>query len=136
MQAQAQAQAQQVQELPPPPPPERHEFESFARHLQDAAMLIYRQTQKSPYAKVSALFLTWEDDHAAEHEVVALESVLRDRYNYRTESWSIPSVPNPSVKLGIRVASFLENALPDHLLIVYYAGHSFVGADNQVFWTW
>ncbi|TGJ77103.1 hypothetical protein E0Z10_g10776, partial [Xylaria hypoxylon] len=33
----------------PPPPPERHEFESFARHLQDAAMLIYRQSQKSPY---------------------------------------------------------------------------------------
>ena len=125
----------QVQELPPPPP-ERHEFESFARHLQDAAMLIYRQTQKSPYTKVSALLLTWEDDNAAEHEAVALDSILRDRSNYRTECWSIPSVPNPSVKLGIRVASFLENALPAHLLIVYYAGHSFVGADNQVFWTW
>ena len=124
-----------MQELAPPPT-ERHEFESFARHLQDAAMLINRQTQKSPYAKVSVLLLTWEDDMSTEQDVAALESVLRDRYNYRTDRWSIPAVANPSIKLGVRVASFLENAQPDHLLIVYYAGHSFLGPDNQVFWTW
>lgn len=123
----------QVQELAPPPP-ERHEFESFARHLQDAAMLIYRQTQKSSYTKVSVLLLTWEDDNPAEQDVAALETVLRERYNYRTDRWSIPTFSNPSIKLGVRVASFLEHVGPDHLLIVYYAGYGFVGADNQVFW--
>ena len=99
-------------------------------------MLIYGQTQKSPYAKVSVLLLTWEDDIATEQDVTALETVLRDRYNYRTDRWGIPPVTNPSIKLGVRVASFLEHAQPDHLLIVYYAGHSFVGPDNQVFWAW
>ncbi|RYP38738.1 hypothetical protein DL767_002478 [Monosporascus sp. MG133] len=123
----------QVQELAPPPP-ERHEFESFARHLQDAAMLIYRQTQKSPYAKVSVLLLRWEGNSGAEQDIDALEAVFGERYNYRTDRWNIPTVPDPAIKLGVRLASFLERAGPDHLLIVYYAGHAFVGTDGQVFW--
>ncbi|OTB09956.1 hypothetical protein K445DRAFT_386924 [Daldinia sp. EC12] len=127
------AQHYQVQEAPPPPP-ERHEFESFARHLQDAAMLIYRQTQKSPYTKTSVLILRWEDDNSVEHDLAALDQVLRDRYNYRTERFNIPSILNPSVKLGVRMASFLENAAPDHLLIIYYAGYGYVGEDHQLYW--
>ncbi|KAF3057959.1 hypothetical protein GL218_05574 [Daldinia childiae] len=115
------AQLYQVQEAPPPPP-ERHEFESFARHLQDAAMLIYRQTQKSPYTKTSVLILRWEEDNAVEHDLASLDQVLCDRYNYRTERFNIPTGLNPSVKLGVCMASFLENAAPDHLLIIYYAG--------------
>ncbi|KAI8946763.1 hypothetical protein F4801DRAFT_42613 [Xylaria longipes] len=119
----------------PPPPPERHEFESFARHLQDAAMLIYRQSQRSPYSKVSVLLLRWEDDTAAELDLVALEQVLRERYSYRTDRWVIPATASPSMKLGVRMASFLESAGPEHLLIIHYAGHSHVGADKQLYWT-
>ncbi|KAK8073650.1 hypothetical protein PG994_004549 [Apiospora phragmitis] len=125
----------QVQEvLPAPPPPERHEFESFARHLQDAAMLIYRQTQKSAYSNVSVLLLRWEEDDAEEQDTDALEQVLRERYNYRTEKWAIPIVANASIKLGVRISAFLEKAVPDHLLIVHYAGHGFTGTNNQFFW--
>ncbi|KAI1341407.1 hypothetical protein F5Y15DRAFT_355715 [Xylariaceae sp. FL0016] len=127
------AQHYHVQEVAPPPP-ERHEFESFARHLQDAAMLIYRQTQRSPYSKVSVLLLRWDEDLALEPDLAALEQVFRDRYNYRTIKWNIPSVANPSTKLGVRMTSFLENAGPDHLLIVYYAGFGFVGVDKQLYW--
>lgn len=127
------AQHYQVQDVPPPPP-ERHEFESFARHLQDAAMLIYRQTQKSPYTKTSVLILRWEEDNAVEHDLAALEQVLRQRYNYRIDTYNIPTVDNPSVKLGVRISSFLENAAPDHLLIIYYAGYGYVGVDNQLYW--
>ncbi|CAJ2502530.1 Uu.00g099240.m01.CDS01 [Anthostomella pinea] len=122
----------QAQEAPPPP--ERHEFESFARHLQDAAMLIYRQSQRSPYNNVSVLLLRWEEDNAVEPDLAALELVLRERYNYRTDRWNIPPVANPSIKLGVRLATFLEPAGPDHLLIVYYAGYGYVGVDNQLFW--
>ncbi|KAK6214651.1 hypothetical protein LQW54_004159 [Pestalotiopsis sp. IQ-011] len=131
-----------------PPPPERHEFESFARHLQDAAMLIHRQSQKSPYTNVSVLILKWEDDvvededkedleqqRAAAHaELATFEQLLRDRYNFRLEKWDIPAVAGASIKLGIRVQSFLERQAPDHLLIVYYAGHAYTGMDNQLFW--
>ncbi|KAI3326436.1 hypothetical protein HD806DRAFT_487262 [Xylariaceae sp. AK1471] len=118
----------------PPPPPERHEFESFARHLQDAAMLIYRQSQRSHYTKVFVLLLRWENDMATELDLVALEQVLRERYSFRTERWIIPAIANPSIKLGVRMASFLELADPDHLLIIHYAGYSFVGSDKQLYW--
>ncbi|KAJ3560538.1 hypothetical protein NPX13_g9267 [Xylaria arbuscula] len=118
----------------PPPPPERHEFESFARHLQDAAMLIYRQSQRSPHTQVSVLLLRWEDDTATELDLVALEQVLRERYTYGTDRWVIPAIPNASMKLGVRLTSFLESASPDHLLIIHYAGHSFVATDKQLYW--
>ncbi|KAJ2988824.1 hypothetical protein NUW58_g3775 [Xylaria curta] len=97
-------------------------------------MLIYRQSQRSPYSKVSVLLLRWEDDTAAELDLVALEQVLRERYSYRTDRWVIPAILNPSMKLGVRLASFLEPAGPEHLLIIHYAGFSFVSSDKQLYW--
>ncbi|KAH8671338.1 hypothetical protein BX600DRAFT_480476 [Xylariales sp. PMI_506] len=130
-----QVQHYQVQEAAhAPPPPERHEFESFARHLQDAAMLIYHQSQKSPYSNASVLILRWEEDDSVDEELTGLEKVFRERYNYRTERWNIPNVANASVKLGVRMTKFLESSSPDHLLILYYAGHSYLGPGNQLVW--
>jgi hypothetical protein len=97
-------------------------------------MYIYRQTRKSPYTAVSVLLLRWEEDTAVEHGIAGLESVFRGNYHYQTERWNIPSAPNPSIKLSAKMAAFLEQARLDHLLIVYYAGHGFVGADNQLYW--
>ncbi|RDW62598.1 hypothetical protein BP5796_10900 [Coleophoma crateriformis] len=115
-------------------PPERNDFESFARHLQDAAMLIYAQANRSPYTSVSVLLLRWEDDPTFEQDLLQLQQVFRDRYNYRTESWQIPSCPNPSVKLTMQMAQHIEHARADHLLIVYYAGYGFVGSDHHLYW--
>ncbi|KAG7126879.1 hypothetical protein HYQ44_000599 [Verticillium longisporum] len=125
---------QQSPAAPEAPLAERHDFESFARHLQDAAMLIQRQTERLPYAHVSVLLLRWEEDTTVEADLGALETILRDRYNYATECWNIPTVANPSIKLGVQMASFLEHGAPDHLLIIYYAGHGYLGADNQLYW--
>ncbi|KAF3760745.1 hypothetical protein M406DRAFT_268730 [Cryphonectria parasitica EP155] len=128
---QAQFAAEQVQ----PSPPERHEFESFARHLQDAAMHIYGKMQRRPpYKNASVLLLRWDEDTAMEREVLNLEKVFRERYNYHTDKWAIPTCPNPSIKLSVQMASFIEHARSDHLLIIYYAGHSYVGPDKQVYW--
>ncbi|PHH62095.1 hypothetical protein CDD81_7588 [Ophiocordyceps australis] len=113
---------------------ERHEFESFARHLQDAAMLIQRQTDHLPYSDVSVLLLNWEQDRSVDDDVDALEQVLQKKYRFKTQRWQIPTVPNPSIKLGVQMASFLENARPNHLLIIYYAGHGYVGPDGQLYW--
>ncbi|KAJ2905531.1 C2H2 finger domain-containing protein [Zalerion maritima] len=139
----------QQQHFPPPPPPppppapvadglppnpQRNDFESFARHLQDAAMMIYTQTNNSPYASVSALMMRWEEDTSMDPDMAHLEHVLRERYNYHTERWNIPTCANPSIKLGVQVASFLENARPDHLLLIYYAGHGYMSSENQLFW--
>lgn len=97
-------------------------------------MLIYRQTQKSAYSNVSVLLLRWDEDDAEEQDTDALDQVLRERYNYRTEKWAIPTVPNASIKLGVRISAFLEKVAPDHLLIVHYTGHGFTGSNNQFFW--
>ena len=116
---------------------ERGEFEAYARHLQDAAMYIKMvKEQLVPHRSVSVLMLRWEEDLGVEADMLLLEKVFRDRYNYSTEKWVIPTVPNPSIKLSYQMASFLENAGPDHLLIVYYAGHGFVGQDNHLYWAW
>lgn len=97
-------------------------------------MLIQRQTERPPYANVSVLLLRWDEDTTVESDLVALEQVLSERYNYRTERWSIPTVANPSIKLGVQMASFLENARANHLLIIYYVGYGYVGSDNQLYW--
>ncbi|KAK4104344.1 hypothetical protein N658DRAFT_505070 [Parathielavia hyrcaniae] len=114
--------------------PERDEFEAFARHLQDAAIYIQQQALRPKHTTVSVLMLRWEEDTSVEPDLLALEKVLRECYHYQTEKWAIPTVPNPSIKLGVQMASFLENARPDHLLIIYYAGHGYVGPDKQLYW--
>ncbi|KAL2175861.1 uncharacterized protein P884DRAFT_271177 [Thermothelomyces heterothallicus CBS 202.75] len=114
--------------------PERDEFEAFARHLQDAAIHIQQQTSRPKHTSVSVLMLRWEEDTSVEPDMLALERVFQERYHYHTDKWAIPTVPNPSVKLGVRIASFLDNARPDHLLIIYYAGHGYVGPDHQLYW--
>lgn len=69
-------------------------------------------------------------------DVAALDQLLQNKYNYTTQRWQIPTVPNPSIKLGVQMASFLENARPNHLLIIYYAGYGYLGADGHMYWAW
>lgn len=129
-----------------PPPPstpgapggnfERQDFEAFAKHLQDAAIYIYNQGQKVPYAQVSVLLLKWDEDLVSAAKVSSLERVLHDRYNFRTERWGIPSVPNPELKLNNKISDFVQSQDgADHLLIVYYAGHGYNASDNQLYWS-
>jgi len=99
-------------------------------------MLIQRQTERPPYSNVSVLLLSWEEDPSVDEDVAAFETILHNKYNYATHRWQIPTVPNPSIKLGVQMASFLENARPSHLLIIYYAGHGFVGGDGHLYWAW
>ncbi|GAB0132930.1 hypothetical protein EsDP_00001350 [Epichloe bromicola] len=113
---------------------ERQDFESFARHLQDAAMLIQRQTERLPYGDVSVLLLSWEEDRSVDEDITAFENILHNKYNYVTHRWQIPTVPNPSIKLGVQMASFLENARPNHLLVIYYAGHGYLGGEGHLYW--
>lgn len=98
-------------------------------------MFIARKMQKkSHYTSASVLLIRWEEDKSADQDVVALEKVFRERYNYQTDRWTIPTVPNPSIKLSVKMASLMEHARSDHLLIVYYAGHGYVGTDNELYW--
>lgn len=97
-------------------------------------MLIQKQTETPSYTDASVLMLRWEEDDAVDTELAELEKVFQTNYHYRTQRWLIPTVPNPSAKLSAQVAQFLENARPNNLLIIYYAGHGFVGSDGQLYW--
>jgi hypothetical protein len=97
-------------------------------------MTIQRSAERPPYTAVSALLLRWEEDTSTDQDLLSLEKVLRETFGYHTERWSIPTCANPSIKLGVQMASFLDNARPDHLLIIYYAGYGYVGPDNQLYW--
>lgn len=120
----------------PLPSQTNSEIDSFARHLQDAASMAYTQASRPQYTSVTALLLHWEDDPSVEAGLTGLEAIFREKYNYRTESWSIPSCPNPNAKLLMQMARHVEYARPGHLLIIYYAGHSFIGADHNSYWAW
>jgi hypothetical protein len=80
--------------------------------------------------------LRWEDDPTVEPDFIALEKLFRERYNFRTETWGIPSCPNPNVKLSMQLARQVEYTRPGHLLVVYYAGYSFIGSDDNLYWAW
>ncbi|KAL5604244.1 hypothetical protein BROUX41_002224 [Berkeleyomyces rouxiae] len=114
--------------------PARVEFERFARHLQDAAMMIQRSAERPNYTHVKALLVRWEDDVSADDDLAAVEKVLHTQYGFETQQCHIPAVANASVKLGIRITQFLENSNPDSLLVFYYAGHGFMTPDNQLYW--
>ena len=71
-----------------------------------------------------------------EQDLLLLQQVFRERFHYRTETYTIPTCPNPSMKLIGAMAQHLEFSRPDHLWIVYYAGYGFVGSDHNLYWAW
>lgn len=115
---------------------DRHDFETFAKHLQDAAMYIYHQGQRIPYDKVSALLLMWEEDTSVAADLSALERTLCDCYNFYTERWEIPAVADPGALLSSRISKFVDHSKPDHLSIIYYVGNGRISLDNQLYWSW
>ena len=79
------------------------------------------------YDAVGALLITWKEDdmNCRELEVNGLEDVFKDKFNYRTESFQIPSFPLPSNEstdaLLNRVDSFIKYYdSPSKLGIIYY----------------
>ncbi|ODA79224.1 hypothetical protein RJ55_04817 [Drechmeria coniospora] len=118
----------------PPPVAERHDFESFARHLQDAAMLIQRRTERPTYMNASVLLLSWQGDDHFENDIASLERVFQKQYGFDTQRWEIPAIPHSGAKLAQKLATFLDSTRPGQLLIVFYAGHDQFGSDNQLYW--
>lgn len=100
-------------------------------------MFICRQTQKPTHTSVSVLMVRWDGEgtETPEADTDTLEHLLRERYGYTIHRYNITSCARASLKLGVRIRSFLESQGPEHLLIVYYAGRSVLGTDNELYWT-
>lgn len=124
---------------PPLQPADQADFERYARHLQENASIsnIQNNRRATPYETASVLLLRWEDDLSVADDLLALQKLFTDRYNYGVEPWSIPSSPDAGDKLKAQLEMWTESARPGQLLIVYYVGCSFVGGqDGLLYWAW
>jgi hypothetical protein len=95
---------------------------------------------RSRYKEVHALLLSWEDDNLGViKEVLDLEKVFVEIYNYHVEEWKIPR-NRAHNSLAARLSKFLENYDSEEsgqqtLLIVYYGGHGGMNDDRQCVWS-
>ncbi|KAL8688757.1 MAG: hypothetical protein Q9218_005411, partial [Villophora microphyllina] len=97
--------------------------------LNEIAERQYRDWPKSSYTDVTCLLLKWADDNLGVlTEVKNLERIWRDRFNFSTEIWDIPS-EDPEDNLTDKILKFRRGISSTTLVIVYYAGHG--GDDPQ-----
>ena len=94
------------------------------------------QATGSPrYSKVSVLLIQWEeDDLGVSTELDKLYKVFKVEYGYDCEDiFEIPE-SGSQVALTIRLQRLIDNASYDHLLIIYYGGHSDDSNSLQSIW--
>lgn len=135
----------ELQLCPPPPPDELDRLlfhlplEDFGRRLQRASEAVFPNNTRSRYTKVHVLLLCWEygDPMLPVHrELVELENVFREGYNFETEVWKIPSQKSHHA-LNTKILDFveLEDDSRDCLKIVYYGGHGLLAPNRQLLWS-
>lgn len=113
------------------------ELQEFASNLQNAANAIFPGDQMSRYAKVDVILLSWEDEDPrlpVSIEIKELAETLKGIYNFDVEEWLIPADDSHN-RLQTKVLQFLDNSNPQHLKIVYYAGHGKLTNHGQPAWT-
>lgn len=73
---------------------------------------------------MSVLLIRWaEDDLGTLSELEKLERVFHDGYGYDTCFFDIPEIDSQA-RLTSTIFDFMKSARRDHLLIIYYGGHS------------
>ena len=94
------------------------------------------KTRDSPYSRVIALLVHWEeDDLGVVAEIKELEEMLRDTYHFDVESWTIPTVKRCYMTLARKIDSILVNYdTQDSLFILYYGGHALQDEHRQPTW--
>ena len=88
------------------------------------------------YARVHVVLLNWlEDDLGTINELIELEKLFKDWFDYSTEVWRIPSGETAEFELGLKLCSVAkQHGGKDDLLIVYYGGHSEEDPYHQTIW--
>lgn len=115
-----------------PPTPHRP-WDEFA-HDANAASASRFPRQRRRYVGAHVLLLNWvEDDLGTESELDKVEAVFKERFDYTTERFRIPS-ENAQQKLFQKIAALTrQEDGQDRLLVIYYGGH---GDNKQNGCTW
>jgi len=101
------------------------EFIQAANNALDHAYPKQQQLTVPRYTRVTVLLIQWlKDDLGVTPELEKLGNVFRDIYGYDVRPiYSIPETGSDSALLT-QIEQLTQDAAPDHLLIVYYGGHS------------
>ena len=81
------------------------------------------------------VLLNWlEDDLGTINELIELEDLFKDYFDYSTEVWRIPS-EDPYFELCQKLNTVVgQYRREDDLLIVYYGGHGGKDPSHQSIW--
>ncbi|KAI4254921.1 MAG: hypothetical protein LQ352_002818 [Teloschistes flavicans] len=91
--------------------------------LNDYTERQYQDWPKSSYTDVNVLLLRWAEDNLdVITEVKKLEKIWRDRFNFTTEIWDIPSDDSEQTLVN-KILQFRRGISKTALVILYYAGH-------------
>lgn len=120
------------------------DFEAWYEQLDSEHQVTWTETmgkgnykRSSCHSKVSVLTLNWakeDDDLNVQSEVDQLANVFKDKFNYSVTQFQLtyaPGAPAVQHQLNASITKFIcDNDGPNHLLIVYYAGHAEPGEDH------
>ena len=110
-----------------PVPHHNAHFDDFVAAANVALESAYPKPQSGSaarYSKVSVLLIRWaEDDLGTLSELEKLERVFYDGYGYDTRLFDIPEIDSQATLIST-IFDFMKSAGRNHLLIVYYGGHS------------
>ena len=111
-------------------------FVDASNHALQSAYPKPQATGSPRYSKVSVLLIQWEkDDLGVSTELDKLYDVFKAEYGYDCEDiFEIPE-SDSQVALMTRLQRLIDNASRDHLLIIYYGGHSDDTSSQQSIWT-
>lgn len=100
-------------------------FIQAANNALDQAYPKQQQLTAPRYTRVTVLLIQWlKDDLGVTPELERLGNVFRDMYGYDVRPiYRIPETGSDSALLT-QIEQLTQDAAPDHLLIVYYGGHS------------
>ena len=111
-------------------------FVDASNHALQSAYPKPQATGSPRYSKVSVLLIQWEkDDLGVSTELDKLYDLFEADYGYDCEDiFEIPE-SDSQVALMTRLQRLIDNASRDHLLIIYYGGHSDDTSSQQSIWT-
>lgn len=112
------------------------ELKQFADDLAKGVSRLEFTRRDVFYNRVHALLINWEnDDLQTKNEIEKLQTLFAQKYNFSTESYSIPSDDSHN-ELEAKLVS-TRNAhgkTVTDLVILYYGGHGMLNKENQSIW--
>lgn len=113
-------------------------LQEFGEGLHAAAQAVFPNDARSRYTKVFVLMLCSEDEDPnlpVSTEIDKLFDVFKNTYNFETEVWKIPD-RNCHARSNQKILDFVETGgdSPNHLKIVYYAGHAKLSKNRLLTW--